>query len=808
LVTFRHGTAFLICALVALGCKEKPTTGSLVVAIDGLPSGANAAVTVAGPGYSKSVLTTTTLEDLPPGEYTVTIGTVQFSSALYSSPVILQKHTITAGHSENATVSYALASGSINVSVSGLPAFAIPILTLNGPAGFSRTVQNAGLVGALPPGTYVLRADTLTSGAGDKFGATDFLQSFAVVASLTPVEASVTYVLVSGSLDLTVDGLPAGQNPPPVTVAGPSGFRLRTAVSTTLRGLKAGSYTITAVTANGTCPDTYTPNQTSQSADVAIGSTASASVSFIHSQVAAADLNLKIDALHLVQVVQDYQGATPIVAGKPALLRVFGVANQCNFARPKIRVTVSGVVQPDIQAIESSVRQNADQGVLQSSWNLLLPGSVVQPGLTVSAQIDPDNAVAESNESDNQFPAAGPKPIDVRVMPTVGVRFIPVSIAGNAANVSAARLDSFLVVSRKIHPAFDYDADIGAPFASGSAPLKASGEGWSEVLRDLEARRVTDSTASPTARYYVGMVRVTYNAGVAGLGYIGGKSTLSWDFPGQSTPEIVAHELGHNYAQFHAPCGGAGGPDPNYPNTGGYAGGYIGQYGYDLAEQTLRQPEFFTDIMGYCQPKWISDYMYKRMMQWLIDHPVSLPSVSSAEIQPSLLVWGRIVNGRPMLEPTFEINARPELPRSSGPNRLAAVDDAGNEIFSLSFAAQRIADLPGDEQSFAFAIPQSMLRGRTLASLRLSAGGRTATNATAGDIAADAETVVRRTGPGRARLQWNAAKFPVVMVRDPVRGEVLSFARGGDVTIATVNDQLELVYPNRVHGGRVIRQLK
>jgi hypothetical protein len=41
-----------------------------------------------------------------------------------------------------------------------------------------------------------------------------------------------------------------------------------------------------------------------------------------------------------------------------------------------------------------------------------------------------------------------------------------------------------------------------------------------------------------------------------------------------------------------------------------------------------------------------------------------------------------------------------------------------------------------------------------------------------------------------------------------VKGDVLSFARGGDATIVTDNTQLELVYSNRVRSVRELRQLR
>ena len=74
-------------------------------------------------------------------------------------------------------------------------------------------------------------------------------------------------------------------------------------------------------------------------------------------------------------------------------------------------------------------------------------------------------------------------------------------------------------------------------------------------------------------------------------------------------------------------------------------------------------------------------------------------------MQPCLLVWGRIVDGQPVLEPAFQIVTRPSLPRASGPvpHRGRAAD--GSSVFRVSFAPTQVADDPAAEAQFAFAVP-------------------------------------------------------------------------------------------------------
>ena len=204
MATLRSRVPLLICAILAVGCKDKPTTGTLVVNVSGLPTGATAAITVFGPtSFSQQVLRTTTLEKLEPGQYTVRMDKVHVGGAGYSTLVLTELRTITAGHTESVTAPYVLSSGSIDLSVSGLPAGMGPSLVVNGPNNFSRSVFVSGLIADLDPGTYEIRADTIASADGDRFGATTFTQTVTVTASLTPVPASVAYVLTSGTLTVT-----------------------------------------------------------------------------------------------------------------------------------------------------------------------------------------------------------------------------------------------------------------------------------------------------------------------------------------------------------------------------------------------------------------------------------------------------------------------------------------------------------------------------------------------------------------------------------------------------------------------------
>jgi hypothetical protein len=270
---------------------------------------------------------------------------------------------------------------------------------------------------------------------------------------------------------------------------------------------------------------------------------------------------------------------------------------------------------------------------------------------------------------------------------------------------------------------------------------------------------------------------------------------------------VVAHELGHTWGRRHSPCGSppAGTIDEVYPSTGPYAGGKIGVFGFDVTAGSLKPPSV-PDIMGYCvnPSPWVSDYTYRAVMDFRQANPGSV--VASAVPQPSVLIWGRIENGRPVLEPAFQIVTRPSLPQRPGPYSVTATAADGTQLFTLSFDAAVAADDPQGSGHFAFAVPLDQARATRLASLRLAGpGGMVASSRPRASLqlgAAGAGVTARREGRSVV-LQWNGSVHPTIMVRDPDTGEVLSFARGGNARVWTSKGELDLELSDGVKSQRL-----
>jgi hypothetical protein len=683
----------------------------------------------------------------------------------------------------------------LRVTVLGLPTGTAAAVTVTGPGGFSQSAQATQTFSQLTPGTYTVTAANVPVGDGE-YSANPATQNVAVPATGNTASASVFYSQATGNLSITINGLGTG-SAAAVTVTGP-GYTQEVPATTTLFGLDPGSYVITArdtVAEGGT---THTPTPTSQNVTVVARGTASASVAY--TAPSSGPLNLRIAGLYITQSTQTYPATVPLVRNRDGYLRVFVVANRTTVAAevPSVRVWYynGGVLPVDSALILNTGATSVPTAVNESSliytWNVLVPGSLIQPGLSIQAEVDPANAVLEDNETDNLFPAIGSSAADVQSVPTLRVTFVPIlqSTSGLQGNVHSGNKDAYLDMTRRMHPVAAVDAVVSSEPFSTTTTLQADGTGWIDVLSDFNGAMVADG------RYYYGVVRVSYGSGVAGVAYVSQgtanlHAALGWDHdPAGSASVVAAHELAHNWGRNHAPSCGAGNPDPSYPHSDGI----VGSYGLDVSTVTLK-PDTLSDIMGYCDPKWIGEYSYRGVMNYRIANPLV---AGSGPAQPAVLVWGRVREGELVLEPAFQVTTLPRLPARPGPYAVTGLAEDGSTIFDLSFTPNQVADLPGStEEHFAFAVPLPRAQADRLSKIRLAGKGREIVRQAGLGTGPDS-LEVRPSGNRGVSLRWNAGAHPVIMVRDPATGQVLSFARGGAAHIATGKRQLDLLLSDGV----------
>ena len=704
-------------------------------------------------------------------------------------------------------------TGGLQLTVSGLPDSTAAAIAVAGPGGFTRQLAATGSLDGLVPGSYTVTAASVNA-AAIAYAPAPASQTVQVQAGVPRAVAAVAYVSAAGRLAVLVSGLPEGTGAA-IHVGGPSSFSRLLTASDTLEGLVPGSYTVAAsIVTSGSA--TWQPAPGSQEAAVSAGTLATASVTY-GSGPTPSPIDLVIDGMYVVQSVQSYGDTVPLVAGRAAVVRAFVRASAPNTAAPTVRLrlyqgaSLSPAQTWIVTATRSSVPTTIREDSLAWSWNQLVPGSLLQAGTRLVADVDPADAVVESDETNNSFPADGtPVTLDVRTVNPFSVRFVSVRTAGNNAtgNVSSANRLQFLSTFAKLYPVLVVNSDVrSAVYTTTTRDTLQPGNGngaWGTVLTEINALRAADGYAG----YYYGVVRAGYGSGTAGVGYVPGRSAIGWDrLP--SGDGVAAHELGHNLSLSHAPCGGASSADPAFP----YAGGVTGVFGLDLASMALKLPTL-ADLMGYCNSSWISDYNYLKVLNYRQQHAAAL--VLGTRAEPGLLIWGRVVDGVVMLEPAFEVTAPARVPSGRGAYALDALDASGRVLYTAAFDGDVVADQDHDERHFAFVVPLSRI-GAAYARLQVRGGSTVAMRASAaaeraGLRAADRVAVLReqptpaaaatRERGDRLRLAWNAVAYPMALVRDAATGEILSFARGGDAMLVSDAAELDVTYSDGVRSRR------
>lgn len=684
---------------------------------------------------------------------------------------------------------------SLNVTVGGLPTGTAAAVTVSGPAGYRKTLTATTSLTGLADGTYTIAGSNVTT-SGGTYSASPASQTISVRKGVT-ANITVTYAVVPTTGALTVTITPAEATPAAVTVTGPNAYSQAVTTTTSLSNLAPGTYTVAAAAFTTPTGVNYAPVTASQTASVTAGATSGVTVTYQATNVPPTPgFNLQILGMYLTQSVQTLANDVPLVTGRDGVLRVFALANASNTVQPAVRVRLyhggSLAATYTIPAPSTSVPTVLNEASATASWNVAIPGALITPGMAVLADVDPSSGVAESDEADNAYPSSGaPYAFTVRTVPNLAVRFVPVLQSGSGlqGSISDATVPGMMQQMLDVHPLNTYSYNIRAPYTTSTAIL-SDGTGWSPVLSELYALRRTDASSE----HYYGVVKTGYSSGVVGIGYIGAPTSMGWDV--SSGGWTMAHEFGHNWGRYHAPCGGVAGPDANFP----YAGGIAGVYGWNVRTNTLIT-RTTADLMGYCSPKWISDYTYKAVLTYR-GYSTTAPMVAmGSAVEPGVLVWGRIAaDGSITLEPSFRLVARPSVPTGTGAYTLQGTDASGAAIFSYAFDPEVTDDDAGPaERHFAFVIPMSDAAQARLHGLTVSGNGRSASRASSLGAAAlqgvSDGTSADAEGATRARVRWNAAPngAAMVLVRDAQSGEVLSFARGGDVSVATGQGELELV---------------
>ena len=451
---------------------------------------------------------------------------------------------------------------------------------------------------------------------------------------------------------------------------------------------------------------------------------------------------LSVAAAHLSQAAQDIGGEVPLIAGRPALVRILATADRANDHTPSARAAflLDGRQVHTTEIPLGTSRGLAEDlpGRLDQWYQTRIPAAALRPGVEMAIRIDPDSTIPRYPLDDVHVP------LDVREMPPLDLTIVPVvtGSSGDTAVLNWIRSadDAPVEFMRAVLPVGELDLTIREPLTIASAPEATSYDDWLALLEDIALLRATEDGSG----YWYAVVNREGDAGIAGIAFVEG-----WAGAGIPDAEVFAHELGHNMSLTHAPCGFPSGVDPDFP----YSDGSIGVLGYDPRSGTMVDPST-PDLMSYCRPQWISDYNFTKALEYRIREE-GQPRAPAARDEPGgsrLLLRGHVTaEGSLHLDPAFALDAPAQLPSGPGPYRIEGFAGDGSRAFALDFDMETVSEGGG---GFLFLVPL------------------------AEDRIAPLERIVL-TGPeGSTALDRETRASPVAIVIDRETGRIRSILRG------------------------------
>ena len=621
---------------------------------------------------------------------------------------------------------------------------------------------NAEVLQVLAPGEYVITVTSATAGESGIFelaiaGAVQGTVGVAVTpptAALQPGQTQQLTASVTGSTNTNV--LFTSSTPSVATVSSTG----------VVRAITAGAANIVVTSA----------------ADPSKTATAALTIT------AGTGVNLDVPLVYLTQSVQTSDGRLPLVQDRATIARVFVRGSTTGLGTAPVRVrffdgsTLLGTITGT-----AAVATVTDEGCC--SADISVPAAFVRDGVTLIADVDPNNTVVESNETDNSWPLTGAsKPIRVVTVPTVNIQLVPIRHRTTSqASAPTAQLTTLL---QRMYPLAQVNVTIHAEYATDTPPL-TDGNSWLSMLSQIDALRTMEASSA----YYFGVLNQSVASGIIGIAGIGGFSGVGVGGPDSSAQETLTHEFGHSFGRQHSPtpsrCGTPSGVDANYPRSDGS----IGIYGYNIQAAKIFTPDRF-DVMGYCDDVWASEYTYAGILRYLRSGAVPTARVAAADV-PVLLITGSVLGSTVSVDPVFSTVAAPTAQRTTGRFITEGLASDGRVLFRHRFDGVEIRDVDATARTFVAAVPyDATVRGAvaTITVRDASGGGSPATLTRSGvysgipggvslRVDADPQLVVRANGAGRFELTWNVSRYPSIVVRNASTRRVLGAGRRGAMTI-------------------------
>lgn len=349
--------------------------------------------------------------------------------------------------------------------------------------------------------------------------------------------------------------------------------------------------------------------------------------------VADVVINQGVEIALLRAGAPDTSRNAPVIAGRPLLVRM-ALAPAEGWVRRDVLIELTVVQADGRESTHQQVLEVDDDPVgieeVEATANFELPASEVQVGTRLRTTFweTAKWAIPVLDGGPSTWPLDGAtEPLLAVAHGTVlRVDIVPIRYdfdgSGRLPDISPEQLQVLEEAMLQRYPAAQVILEVRDAL-SVDYEYDRGGEAMGATLSTLRDLRPSLDIAWDT--YLYGMINPDESYGefcslgcTAGIGYrptnpmndslrVG----MGLGFAGPETGYIMAHEVGHGHDRGHAPCGGAGNTDEDYP----YPQGGIGVRGWDVISGEHIDVSAAADVMGYCQPEWVSDYTYTAFHQ-------------------------------------------------------------------------------------------------------------------------------------------------------------------------------------------------
>jgi hypothetical protein len=307
----------------------------------------------------------------------------------------------------------------------------------------------------------------------------------------------------------------------------------------------------------------------------------------------------------------------PIIEGRPLFVRIH-VGTEMGFTARQLR----GVLSLDYGAagkfeVEETkmIGGASNAAMLNSTFNFRVPADNIKPNTKLSAFVYETGAAAGAEPTNPpRFPATGSVDLGVKAgRMEMTIVFVP----DNGLMDTPERRKKLEQDVYDLYPVQKLNFRFHAPVPIMGGFTSAKGFAILRNLREEENAKPWEYYHYLTAATGAGFAGVSSRAG-AGVGDASRRTSITITGGGMraaidGNTNTVAHETGHASGSSHMPGCGAAGPDMNYPYR--MPAGDMGVNGYSLSFSAFKSRMMFRELMSYCRPRWLSDYVYTRFEQ-------------------------------------------------------------------------------------------------------------------------------------------------------------------------------------------------